>query len=611
MPEDPFPQATQEFQPAWVEEDDDVAWETPSRWSREPRPAPPPPPRRPRAAARRPVPPRGPRATLQHAALQRPPPGRRRRAARPPGRRILAVLALALIGGALWLINATFQPFHDDPTGAVVVTVPTGSDAGEIGKMLESAGVIDSARLFEANATVTMRRGKLRPGKYQLPTGMTQRRRDRGADAGPEGEGGQDLQVHAPRGPLAAGERPARQEGRSRATTARRPPTRALPAPRAQARAAARSARSLEGFLFPATYQMISGASASDLVEAPARRLPSRTSPRSTMKTARKTQPDALRRADHRLDGRARGAARQGAPADRRGHLQPPARRASRSASTPPSATRSTTGRGRCASPSSSATRRTTRARAAACRRRRSATRASPRSRRPPTPRRPSTCSSCASPASPASTRSRRPTPSSSATSRATRPPAAVRDLPRRLRVAGGPLALAGDAQRGAARRGPRRLGVPRAAAAAGAVRRDRAGAARRGLPRRQRDDPAQGGRARARRRREPRRAGDRRRQHAHVRADGAIVADNTDAPGLLEALRGAHRPGRAQRARARRGRRARAPRCGRSCGAGAHVEVWNRTPARAAALADDARRAPRRGPGPPRSSSTRPVVGP
>ena len=52
MPEDPFPQATQEFQPAWVEEDDDVAWETPepvAPVSREP--APPPPPRRPRAAS--------------------------------------------------------------------------------------------------------------------------------------------------------------------------------------------------------------------------------------------------------------------------------------------------------------------------------------------------------------------------------------------------------------------------------------------------------------------------------------------------------------------------------------------------------------------------------
>ena len=33
--------------------------------------------------------------------------------------------------------------------------------------------MIDSARLFEANATVTMRRGKLRPGKYQLPLGMS------------------------------------------------------------------------------------------------------------------------------------------------------------------------------------------------------------------------------------------------------------------------------------------------------------------------------------------------------------------------------------------------------------------------------------------------------
>ena len=171
-------------------------------------------------------------------------------------------------------------------------------------------------------------------------------------------------------------------------------------------------------------------------------------------------QPDALRRADHRLDGRARGAARARAPADRRGHPQPPHARASRSGSTPPSATTSTTGRGRCASPSSSATRPTTRARAAACRRRRSATRASPRSAPPPTPPRRSTCSSCASPASPASTRSRRPTPSSSATWRATRPPAAVLDdLPRRLRVARGPLALAGDAERRAAGRGPRPTG--------------------------------------------------------------------------------------------------------------------------------------------------------
>ena len=83
---------------------------------------------------------------------------------------MLALLALALIAGALWLINATFQPFHEDPTGAVTVTVPTGADAGRIGELLAEAGVVDSAKLFEANATVTLRRAKLRPGKYTLPT---------------------------------------------------------------------------------------------------------------------------------------------------------------------------------------------------------------------------------------------------------------------------------------------------------------------------------------------------------------------------------------------------------------------------------------------------------
>ena len=33
--------------------------------------------------------------------------------------------------------------------------------------------MIDNAKLFEANATVTLRRSKLRPGKYTLPKDMT------------------------------------------------------------------------------------------------------------------------------------------------------------------------------------------------------------------------------------------------------------------------------------------------------------------------------------------------------------------------------------------------------------------------------------------------------
>ena len=439
MPDDPFepdeplagPQATQEFRPEWDEE--------------ELRPL----PRHTITAARtRPLPPRGPNRP-QPRGTRRPPPPRSKphRPAGAPrgrgGRRVLAVLALALIAGALYLINATFQPFHDDPSGAVRVTVPSGSDAGRIGEILASAGVIDSARLFEANATVTMRRGKLRPGKYQLPLGMSNGAAIEALMQGPQAKVVKTFSFTLPEGRSRRENIPLVNKAFSgdygKATTEPGPAA-AGAAPRLAAqRALAR------GLPVPGDLPDDHRGERERPRRAPARRVPrEHRQGRPAHRAA--PQPDALRRPHHRLDGRARGAAGEGAAADRRGDAQPPQGRASRSASTPPSATRSTTGSGRCASPSSSATRPTTRAPAAACRRRRSATRGSPRSRPPRTRPRPSTCSSCASPGSRVSTRSPAPTASSSATSRATRPPAAVRDLPRRVRVAGGPLPLAGDA---------------------------------------------------------------------------------------------------------------------------------------------------------------------
>jgi UPF0755 protein len=259
MPADPFgpdepaegPQVTQEFRPEWEEG--------------EPLPRP-----TITAARTRPLPPRGPNRP-QPRGIRRPPPPRAK-AGRPAGaphgrfgRRILAVLALALIGGALWLINATFQPFHDDPTGAVSVTVPTGSDAGKIGKILESAGVIDSARLFEANATVTMRRGKLRPGKYQLPHGMSNGAAIEALMQGPQAKVVKTFKFTLPEGRSGRENAPAVDKAftgdYAKATTDARYLR------RARQLGAPRNARTLEGFLFPATYQMISGASASDLVQ--------------------------------------------------------------------------------------------------------------------------------------------------------------------------------------------------------------------------------------------------------------------------------------------------------------------------------------------------------
>jgi len=90
-------------------------------------------------------------------------------------RRFVALIALLAIGAALYAINATFQPFvsDDEQAGAVPVQIPKGADAGSIGRLLEAKGVVDDARFFEINATVTLRRNKLITGNYVLRRHMT------------------------------------------------------------------------------------------------------------------------------------------------------------------------------------------------------------------------------------------------------------------------------------------------------------------------------------------------------------------------------------------------------------------------------------------------------
>ena len=93
-----------------------------------------------------------------------------------------------------------------------------------------------------------------------------------------------------------------------------------------RARRAAAAPSTAEGFLFPATYELVAGAPARDLVDRAARRRSAPTSPRSTLRHAKRknlTRYDVLIIAsmverEAQLDTRA--------PARRGGHLQPPAR---------------------------------------------------------------------------------------------------------------------------------------------------------------------------------------------------------------------------------------------------------------------------------------------
>ena len=172
----------------------------------------------PRARASRRVAAAAPRARRSRAGARPSPP--RNGGGRHWGRRIFMLIVLAVIAAGLYAANKTFQPFHGEGEGTVAVTIPEGSDAGEIGKILAAAGVVDSARFFELNATINGDRGKLRPGKYTLKQGMTNGDAIAALQVVPEGpKAGRDRRRAPARGPVAQGERAGRrqeQEGRGR-----------------------------------------------------------------------------------------------------------------------------------------------------------------------------------------------------------------------------------------------------------------------------------------------------------------------------------------------------------------------------------------------------------
>jgi UPF0755 protein len=183
-------------------------------------------------------------------------------------RRLVALLALAFIGAALYVINATFQPFQDEneQSGAVAVRIPEGADASSIGTLLESKGVVKDARFFELNATVTLRRGKLITGNYVLRRNMTNGAAIEALMQGPKVRVVKTFRVTIPEGLSRREAAPAVQDsgidGSYLKATAADPAIR-----RAQKIAGSRRIRSLEGFLFPATYELKAGASADDLVD--------------------------------------------------------------------------------------------------------------------------------------------------------------------------------------------------------------------------------------------------------------------------------------------------------------------------------------------------------
>jgi UPF0755 protein len=184
------------------------------------------------------------------------PPGGRPHVARLVALGVLLVFVLA----GLWFLGSLFQPFKGNGGERVRVQVPRGLGVGQIGDLLEQRGVVKSAFFFSTRARVSGRSSSLKPGSYVLrrdmPYGAALDQLEHGTPPNivvvtiPEGRSRKEV------APLVKG----RLKGSYIAATRRSSAINLRDY-------GARRARNLEGFLFPATYQLKRGHSVSELVD--------------------------------------------------------------------------------------------------------------------------------------------------------------------------------------------------------------------------------------------------------------------------------------------------------------------------------------------------------
>jgi UPF0755 protein len=175
-----------------------------------------------------------------------------------------ALLALAAAVFCVWFIVSLFQPFAGSGSGRVIVVIPKGASSGKIGSILARDGVVPSGFFFELRALLEGKRGSLHSGRFQLKRNMTYAAAIDALTKPPSAavvvrvtipEGYTRLQIAR----LAH----ADELSGSYLTASMRSP--GLDPARY---GAPRGVANLEGFLFPATYEIEAGAPASELVTA-------------------------------------------------------------------------------------------------------------------------------------------------------------------------------------------------------------------------------------------------------------------------------------------------------------------------------------------------------
>ena len=185
--------------------------------------------------------------------------GRRRRPRRGAGRVIaLGVFALVLLAIA-WFANSLLQPFKGDGGETVRVTIPQGYTLSQIADRLEQNGVIEDAGFFQLRARLDGASSALRPGSYELRKDMSFAAALEALQAGVPPN---IVQVSIPEGLSRREIRPLTKGLRGSYVRATRRSSKLDPADYG-----GKGATSLEGFLFPATYELKKGKSVRRLVD--------------------------------------------------------------------------------------------------------------------------------------------------------------------------------------------------------------------------------------------------------------------------------------------------------------------------------------------------------
>jgi UPF0755 protein len=185
----------------------------------------------------------------------RPHGGRRRRGL---GRVVALGVFVLIVAGIAWFANALFQPFKGDGGEKVRVTIPQGSSLSQIADILEQNGVVEDAGFFQLRARITGHSGDLRPGSYELRKDMSF---TAALDALQRGVPPNVVQVAIPEGLSRTEIRPLTKGLRGNYVRASRRSRKLDPTDYEAPRGA-----SLEGFLFPATYELKKGRPVKTLV---------------------------------------------------------------------------------------------------------------------------------------------------------------------------------------------------------------------------------------------------------------------------------------------------------------------------------------------------------